>query len=302
MKTILLILSIGMSLPLCAQSFSWNKDQVSQSAADNSSAISNTGLAHFYPDYYENSPTALGEIFRHNLMTAGHQKFPLGTIVTVTRVDNGLSTTVRINDRGAYCDGCVIDLSRVAAEEIDLFEGSRTRVELKVVGHSDINPSPSGSTRVDHTEFTARGGDLATTDAYNFVESNSHYTPPVKKNCPPEQVERKPELQARGADLPQQNITGIATIEFPISPFFVQLGAYVNYSNAEKHILRMQAKGFGNIFLLKEQQANATILNRVIVAPFATSVEAEKYVNDLAVVHQLKGIVFTTTVTEYQRN
>ena len=95
------------------------------------------GTALYYADYLEGRATALGEVYRADQMTAAHQSLPLGTIVKVTRLDNGLSTIVRINDRGPYCEGCVIDLSTVAAQELDLMQVGRNagkRANSRTVG------------------------------------------------------------------------------------------------------------------------------------------------------------------------
>ena len=73
------------------------------------------GVAVFYADYFEGRPTAYGETYRADRLTAAHQTHPLGTLLKVTRLDTRRSVIVRVNDRGVHCDGCVIQLSKVAA-------------------------------------------------------------------------------------------------------------------------------------------------------------------------------------------
>ena len=63
-------------------------------------------------------------------LTAAHRSLPFGTIVQVVRVDNGESVVVRINDRGPFVDGRIIDLSRAAATEIDMVRDGLAQVEL----------------------------------------------------------------------------------------------------------------------------------------------------------------------------
>nr|WP_300999901.1 septal ring lytic transglycosylase RlpA family protein [Halomonas sp.] len=78
------------------------------------------GQASFYADRYHGRQTASGERHDRNALTAAHRSLPFGTHVRVTRVDNGRETVVRINDRGPFVRGRVIDLSRRAAEELDM--------------------------------------------------------------------------------------------------------------------------------------------------------------------------------------
>src|SRR5579862_2033931 len=73
------------------------------------------GTASWYGDYFEGRPTASGEPFDMYDMTAAHLTLPLGTLVRVTNLHNHRSVIVRINDRGPYVDGRIVDLSYNAA-------------------------------------------------------------------------------------------------------------------------------------------------------------------------------------------
>jgi rare lipoprotein A len=86
------------------------------------SGWSEDGLASWYGgnDGFEGKPTASGEIYDSSKMTAAHRDLPLGTLVRVTNLDNGKSVDVRINDRGPFIHGRVIDLSQEAARRLDL--------------------------------------------------------------------------------------------------------------------------------------------------------------------------------------
>jgi rare lipoprotein A len=94
------------------------------------------GLASFYGS---GARTATGETFDPNGMTAAHRTLPFGTRVRVTRVDTGDSIIVRINDRGPFKPGRVIDLSRRAAEHLNMTDKGLAAVKLEVV---DRDPSP----------------------------------------------------------------------------------------------------------------------------------------------------------------
>ena len=91
-----------------------------------------TGMASYYGGSWHGKKTANGEIFNENSLTAAHKTLPFGTKVKVTNLDNGKSVVVRINDRGPYSKGRVIDLSKVAFSKIASTSKGVTRVKLEV--------------------------------------------------------------------------------------------------------------------------------------------------------------------------
>lgn len=92
------------------------------------------GTASWYGKRWEGRKTASGEIFRPGRFTAAHRRLPMGTVVEVTNLSNGRSVKVRINDRGPYIRGRIIDLSRAAAAKIDMIEDGLARVRIEVIG------------------------------------------------------------------------------------------------------------------------------------------------------------------------
>jgi rare lipoprotein A len=95
------------------------------------------GDASWYGPNFVGRPTASGETFDPRMLTAAHRTLPFGTRVRVTHLDNGRSVTVRINDRGPFAHGRIIDLSRAAAEAIGLIEQGLGRVRLEAAGPPD---------------------------------------------------------------------------------------------------------------------------------------------------------------------
>ena len=93
------------------------------------------GYASYYADEYEGRETANGEFFSQHRMTAAHKTLPLGTWVAVCRTDIEKSPTiiVRINDRGPYIDGRIIDLTRRAARALGIVEVGYAAVEIVVL-------------------------------------------------------------------------------------------------------------------------------------------------------------------------
>ena len=92
-----------------------------------------TGLASFYGGKWHGRKTANGEIFNTNSLTAAHKTLPFNTRVKVTNLSNGKSVIVRINNRGPYIKGRIIDLSTAAFTSIESRNKGITRVKLEIV-------------------------------------------------------------------------------------------------------------------------------------------------------------------------
>ena len=117
------------------------------------------GDASYYNDKYHNQSTASGELYDKNAMTAAHKSLEFGTRVKVTRLDNNKSVIVRINDRGPYKPGRIIDLSRKAAEKIDLITDGVTNVKVEILNKEverelTASNTPKKSTKKPAAEAT----------------------------------------------------------------------------------------------------------------------------------------------------
>ena len=94
------------------------------------------GRASWYGPGFAGRRTANGEIFDPSQLTAAHKTLPFGTQVRVTNLNNGRSTLVRINDRGPFKPGRIIDLSRAAAEQIGMIGSGTAPVQLELITNS----------------------------------------------------------------------------------------------------------------------------------------------------------------------
>jgi len=89
-----------------------------------------TGIASYYGGKFIGRPTASGEIFDATKLTAAHKTLPFGTIVKVTNLSNYKSVIVRINDRGPFVAGRIIDLSEAAAKKIAMIQAGVQKVTI----------------------------------------------------------------------------------------------------------------------------------------------------------------------------
>ena len=115
-----LLLAACSSQPEASKSGSWR-------------GYTQTGLASYYADRYHNKKTASGEPYKNNANTAAHMTLPFGSMVRVTNVTNGKSVLVRVNDRGNFPRGRVIDLSKAAFSSIGNLRSGLIKVKLEVM-------------------------------------------------------------------------------------------------------------------------------------------------------------------------
>ncbi len=112
--------------------------------------FSETGLASWYGYESPSHTTADGEIFDTDMITAAHKTFPLPSIVEVTNLDNGKTIRVRVNDRGPFVDGRIMDLSRGSAKALGVYGAGTARVKLTWLGPADaITATPTYVARND---------------------------------------------------------------------------------------------------------------------------------------------------------
>lgn len=91
------------------------------------------GIASWYGDPFHGRRTSNGEVYDMHAMTAAHRTLPFQTVIRVHNLDNGKKTQVRVNDRGPFVKGRIIDLSLSAAREIDMVGPGTARVRLEIL-------------------------------------------------------------------------------------------------------------------------------------------------------------------------
>ena len=135
----LLILLLFLLLPACGRRTP-SPSPVRASSIRSGGAYE-AGIASWYGPGFHGRTTANGEVYDMYAMTAAHKTLPFDTWVRVVNQDNSESTVVRINDRGPFIDGRVIDLSRSAAEDISMVGPGTARVQLLIVDEPIRKPA-----------------------------------------------------------------------------------------------------------------------------------------------------------------
>ncbi|MGC9972338.1 MAG: septal ring lytic transglycosylase RlpA family protein [Bryobacteraceae bacterium] len=134
-RSVPLLLVVVLLFPACGR-----KKRVPAAAAPRVGA-EEAGVASWYGHPYHGRASASGEIYDMEQLTAAHRTLPFGTMVRVENLTNGLSVDVRVNDRGPFVDGRIIDLSRAAARQIRMLGPGTAEVRLHVLSQPARNPA-----------------------------------------------------------------------------------------------------------------------------------------------------------------
>jgi rare lipoprotein A len=114
------------------------------------------GLASWYGARFQGRLTANGEVFDQHALTAAHPTLPLPSLARVTRLDTGESVVVRVNDRGPFVEGRIIDLSFAAANELDFVEDGVAEVLIEALGPADVEDRAAPPMAFDPAEGPPR--------------------------------------------------------------------------------------------------------------------------------------------------
>ncbi len=106
-----------------------------------------SGEASYYSDALAGRKTASGEVYQPRALTAAHRSLPFASVVKVTRLDTGQVVYVRITDRGPFVRGRVLDLSRAAAEQLEMIGRGIAKVRVDVVAYGPVKQRKSARHR-----------------------------------------------------------------------------------------------------------------------------------------------------------
>ncbi|NOZ54336.1 MAG: septal ring lytic transglycosylase RlpA family protein [Gammaproteobacteria bacterium] len=108
----------------------------------NANDFTQHGIASWYGTKFHGRLTSSGEVYDMYKMTAAHKTLPLPVYVTVTNVDTGKEIIVRVNDRGPFVDGRIIDLSYVAAKKLGITQNGTANVTIKAISTTTVHNQP----------------------------------------------------------------------------------------------------------------------------------------------------------------
>jgi len=132
-RTGLSLLATLLFFSACASPFKRDVEEVYSPEHYPSEGYTQVGIASWYGIEEHGKYAASGERFSMHDHTAAHRGLPLGTVARVTNLENGRDVIVRINDRGPFVDGRIIDLSYAAAKSIEMITNGTAKVKVEVI-------------------------------------------------------------------------------------------------------------------------------------------------------------------------
>ena len=244
-----------------------------------------TGIASWYGQDFHGKSTANGEIFDMNALTAAHRTLPVPSFVRVTNLENGRSLVLRLNDRGPFAKGRIIDVSRRASQLLGFYDRGTARVRVVILA----NESRAVAARLKAKAQLADAGTPITVNKMPKPRVHAQAMPPPpggqgQSGPLPARLNDPSASQVASADrrrstAPAPNDGEVSQTPVRRTSIFVQAGAYAKVENAQK--VRARLSDIGPVVMIPVM-VNAKSLYRVRVGPLATVPEADRMLDVVA--------------------
>jgi len=235
------------------------------------------GLASYYDDSFHGRKTASGEKYDKNQLTAAHKTLPFGTKVKIKNPANGKSVIVVVNDRGPYIKGRVIELSKKAAQQIDLVKVSVAPVEITVISGPDNKPAVAAA-KPTNTKPTAK----TVQDKPKPVAKAA-----TKKAAPAKKAPRKDNLIVDAKDMKTGGLYKMQVLKLQAKGFGVQVAGYSDYQSVVQQLAVFQKNWFKGATVFVDK-LNGKPYYKIILGPMNTKEEATSYCKSLKEKYNLK--------------
>lgn len=235
-----------------------------------------TGIASWYGPGFHGKQTANGERYDQHALTAAHPTLPMPSLVEVTNLENGRALKVRINDRGPYKNGRIIDLSKRAAELLDISRNGTAKVRVRVLREESLQLAAVAQGK--SPELLAQAGAAPPAVPVASVSAEPLPGAPAPASAPPASarpaavqpaVMRAAVARDEPLPLPDGRVTQSAVLP---SSIFVQAGAFTEPVNAQRLAGRLGPLGDVSV---APASVDGTRFYRVQLGPLASVDEAD---------------------------
>jgi rare lipoprotein A len=246
-----------------------------------------TGIASWYGTKFHGRKTANGEVYDMNTLTAAHRTLPMPSFVRVTNLENGRSLILRVNDRGPFARGRIIDISRRGSQLLGFQRQGTARVRVQVMA----DRSQAVKARIRNQADLAEVGSPITVDRLPKAKVQSQALPPPTANNANVEVASLPAVPAEPLPLPaappaplQEPQVPAAQDEFKLdgkvsqgakssTNIYIQAGAFSQFDNATR--VRARLAPLGTV-KLSQVLVNGKDLFRVRVGPLNDVKQADR--------------------------
>lgn len=250
------------------------------------------GFAINYKESDASRVTSSSELYDPSKLTAAHNTLPFGTMVNVTRLDNGMSVVVKINDRGPFIPNRILALSKAAATKIGLKKYEKVNVQLtiepkkesseplveKLERKQDIPFYQPGSTKTETKEteeIPLRITPVETTKTQqNIVTERNKVSPSVVESLKP-------------------GLYQVQLNRLPEKGFAVQVGSFQNVSVLWNEVSKLHNAWFKQIMVQSRESENGLVLYKLFLGPFSSKEKANSYKENLKAKYGIEGFIVT---------
>lgn len=250
-----------------------------------------SGIASWYGAKFHGRRTANGEVYDMNALTAAHRTLPMPSFVRVTNLENGRSLILRINDRGPFARGRIIDISRRGSQLLNFQRQGTARVRVQVLA----DQTRAVKARITNQAQLAKAGSPITVDRLPKPKVQAQSLPPVGDNsvtaAPVVPVEEPAPLAGATGGQGSVSPEPVARVEEPVvtetvqqasavsTNIFVQAGAFSRFDNANKVRAKLSPLGTVN---LSQVLVKGRDLYRVRVGPLDSVSAADRMLTAVA--------------------
>lgn len=223
------------------------------------------GLASYYADKFQGRKTSNGERYDKNKLTAAHRTLPFGTKVKVTNVKTGKSVIVRINDRGPFIKGRIIDVSKKAAKDLGMLKTGVIQVEVRIIS----NKTPSKKEKAA----------LAKKSSKKTKKSKTTRRVLTKK--------KNPNLVEAAKDMKPGGLYKMQVLRMPAKGFGVQVAGYSDYQSVVQQLAVFQENWFKGATIFVDEM-NGKPYYKIILGPLPSKAAALSYCNNIKKKYKIK--------------
>ncbi|GGF64354.1 hypothetical protein GCM10011332_18050 [Terasakiella brassicae] len=239
-----------------------------------------TGIASWYGPKFHGKPTANGEVFDMNQVSAAHRTLPLPSLVRVTNLENGRSLVVRVNDRGPFAHGRILDMSRRGAQLLGFAKKGTARVKVEILKDQSLALKNSLVNQVAGNQAPIKSGAIQKpmVSAQSLDAPNGADVAPTPKPVQTAMGTPQPAQSALSEPVMQKTDTAVRT--YPVSPtrMYIQAGAFSRFDNANR--VKAQLMDVGDV-QISQVLVNGRDFYRVRVGPFQNVDQADQLLNDV---------------------
>ncbi|BAE51256.1 septal ring lytic transglycosylase RlpA family protein [Paramagnetospirillum magneticum] len=242
-------------------------------------AYDETGIASWYGPNFHAKLTANGETFDQNAVTAAHKTLQMPSVARVTNLENGRSIIVRINDRGPFVNGRILDLSRRSAQLLGMEGRGTAKVRVQIL--PEESRVLAGKLKPDNAGNEPK---VASAAPRGSVSAESLPPPPGVKNNGGDNVTIASSVQPKRSGMTPESVEReVAAQEVksvPVRPtsIYVQAGSYGRHDNANRMVARLSKVGKAQ---LQQVHVQGKTLFRVRLGPMTSVEEADRVLDSV---------------------